>query len=59
MQVLSQKNVNIPNKVLQTAIVLPKEMEVEKKQYPGITMDLLKNPVGTAEWEAKLAQQRK
>lgn len=59
MHALSKHNINIPNKTLQTAIILPKDNDKPAESYPLIRDSLMHNPYGTAEYKAEEARMRK
>jgi hypothetical protein len=66
MHVLSKHQINVPNKVLQNAIVMPKDRQEAADSYPSVASSLFHNPFGTPEYkkaqairlrnEAKLAK---
>ena len=59
MSVLSQKQVNIPNQVLQRAIVMPKDLDPNLTTHPTVRSQLLHNPFGTPQYKAAEAARKK
>lgn len=47
MKVLSKSQINVPNKVLQRAIVIPKDPDGTNTTYPKVKDLLMHNPFGT------------
>lgn len=61
MSTLSQKNINVSNKTMLRAMVIPKDQETGTNPYPRVRSSLMANPQKTEEWNemlAKLKQKR-
>ena len=51
MHTLSKHQINVPNKVLLNAIVIPKDASEAAESYPTVSDSLFHNPFGTAEYK--------
>lgn len=59
MHELSKHQINVPNQVLQRAIVMPMDNQQLAKSYPTVRSALMFNPYGTPEYKKAEAERRR
>ena len=59
MNVLAKNQLNVSNKTLQRAILMPKDKEENSEYYPKVRDSLFHNPYGTVEYKKEEAARKK
>ena len=59
MSTLSQKGVNISNKTMLRATVIPKDQDEQENPYLNIKQSLMANPKKTEEWDNLIEKLKK